>query len=60
MIGLGFHCYFEPGELRSITGVKTFSLSRDITLVTNYFRSCPKGTNPRQTNTHLLEVIRYR
>ena len=48
MIGLGFHYYSEPGELHSFTGVETFSLSRGITLATDYFRSCPKGA--KKTN----------
>jgi hypothetical protein len=60
MIGFGFHYYSEPGELHSFTGVETFSLSRGITLATDYFRSCPKGAKLRQTNTQTLEVIRYR
>lgn len=60
MIGSGFHCYSDPGELHSSAGVETFALPRDITRATDYFRSWTKGAKPKQTNTQNLEVIRYR
>ena len=67
MIGWRDQFFSALGDLDLSAGDETFTPSRSIKFEPTLFdspsrRVCPSGGGPfcRQTNTHLLEVIRYR